>query len=101
MKRKEKEAYWLAMIEEYRASGLSLVEWCQTSGIALHNMKYWLRKQSPINRESTEETSWVSCVVEEPKENSISLRINQVDIEVTSGYDETLLLQVIRTLRLV
>ncbi|WP_392455222.1 IS66 family insertion sequence element accessory protein TnpA [Chryseomicrobium aureum] len=64
MKRKEKEAYWLAMIEEYRASGLSLVEWCETSGIALHNMKYWLRKQSPINRESTEETSWVSCVVD-------------------------------------
>ena len=101
MKRKEKEAYWLAKIEEYRASGLSLVEWCETGEVSVHNMKYWLRKQSPINRESTEETSWVSCVVEEPKENSISLRINQVDIEVTSGYDETLLLQVIRTLRLV
>ncbi|WP_439332862.1 IS66 family insertion sequence element accessory protein TnpA [Tetzosporium hominis] len=31
MKRKEKEAYWLAMIEEYRASGLSLVEWCNVN----------------------------------------------------------------------
>lgn len=101
MKRKEKETYWIVKIEEYRASGLSLVEWCETSDVALHYMKYWLRKQSPINRDSSQETSWVSCVVEEPKEKSISLRINQVDIEVTSDYDETLLLQVIRTLRLV
>ncbi|MET2870283.1 MULTISPECIES: IS66 family insertion sequence element accessory protein TnpB [Exiguobacterium] len=101
MKRKEKETYWIVKIEEYRASGLSLIEWCETSDVALHNMKYWLRKQSPINRDSSQETSWVSCVVEEPKEKSISLRIDQVDIEVTSGYDETLLLQVIRTLRLV
>ena len=101
LKRKEKETYWLAKIEEYRNSGQSLVEWCETGGVALHNMKYWLRKQSPINRDSGQETGWVSCVIEEPKENSISLRINQVDIEVTGGYDETLLLQVIRTLRLV
>ena len=101
MKRKEKETYWLEKIEEYRASGLSLVEWCETGEVSVHNMKYWLRKQSPINRESNEETSWVSCIIEEPKGNSISLRINQVDIEVTSGYNETLLLQVIRTLRLI
>lgn len=101
LKRKEKETYWIVKIEEYRANGLSLIEWCETSDVALHNMKYWLRKQSPINRDSSQETSWVSCVVEEPKEKSISLRIDQVDIEVTSGYDETLLLQVIRTLRLV
>lgn len=99
MKRKEKETYWLAKIEEYRASGLSLVDWCETGDVALHNMKYWLRKQSPISRDLNQETDWVSCVIEEPKENSISLRINQVEIEVTSGYDETLLLQVIRVLR--
>ncbi|WP_396212622.1 IS66 family insertion sequence element accessory protein TnpA [Exiguobacterium profundum] len=40
MKRKEKETYWIVKIEEYRASGLSLVEWCETSDVALHNMKY-------------------------------------------------------------
>ncbi|ARF13010.1 MULTISPECIES: IS66 family insertion sequence element accessory protein TnpA [Bacillales] len=99
MKRKEKEAYWSAKIDEYQSSGLALSEWCDTAEVAVHNMKYWLRKQSPVNPATHQETSWVSCVVEESIEDSISLKVNHVDIEVTSGYDETLLLQVIRTLR--
>ena len=100
MKRKEKEAYWSAKIDEYQNSGLALSEWCETADVAVHNMKYWLRKQSPVNHHiALKETSWVSCVVEESIENPISLKVNHVDIEVTSGYDETLLLQVIRTLR--
>lgn len=101
MKRKEKEVYWSSKIEEYRSSGLSLIEWCETADVAVHNLKYWLRKQSPVTQSSVQETRWVSCAVEEPKENSIFLKINHVDIEVTSGYDEELLLQVIRTLRLI
>lgn len=98
LKRKEKEAYWSAKIKEYQNSGVALSEWCQTTEIAVHSMKYWLRKQSPVNHTADQETNWVACVVEESLEHSISLKVNHVDIEVTSGYDETLLLQVIRTL---
>ena len=99
MKRKERETYWSAKIDEYQNSGIALSEWCETAEVSVHSMKYWLRKQSPVNKTADQEINWVSCVVEESIENSISLKVNHVDIEVTSGYDETLLLQVIRTLR--
>jgi len=63
LKRKEKEAYWSAKIDEYQNSGLALSEWCETTEVAVHSMKYWLRKQSPVNHTALQETSWVSCVV--------------------------------------
>ncbi|WP_255485219.1 hypothetical protein [Sporosarcina sp. BP05] len=30
MKRKEKELYWTDQISEYRQSGESLIQWCET-----------------------------------------------------------------------
>ncbi|WP_404825524.1 IS66 family insertion sequence element accessory protein TnpA, partial [Planococcus wigleyi] len=46
-------------------SGETLVQWCEKKDIKIHTMKYWLRKQSPVSKKS-QETAWVSCLVEEP-----------------------------------
>ena len=97
MKRKEKELYWTDQISEYRQSGESLVEWCEKNDVKLHTMKYWLRKQSPVVNEKTE-TAWVSCMVEEPSKEAITLKIKNVEIEVMSGFQDELLLKVLRTL---
>ena len=97
MKRKEKELYWTDQISEYRQSGESLVEWCEKNDVKLHTMKYWLRKQSPVANEKPE-TAWVSCMVEEPPKEAITLKIKNVEIEVMSGFQDELLLKVLRTL---
>ena len=97
MKRKEKELYWTDQISEYRKSGESLVQWCEKKDIKIHTMKYWLRKQSPVSKEKTE-TAWVSCVVEEPGRDTITLKIKHVEIEVMSGFQDELLLKILRTL---
>ena len=97
MKRKEKELYWTDQISEYRQSGESLVEWCEKNDVKLHTMKYWLRKQSPVVSEKSE-TAWVSCLVEENSKDTITLKIKNVEIEVMSGFQEELLLKVLRTL---
>lgn len=60
-------------------------------------MKYWLRKQSPVSQEKPE-TAWVSCMVEEPVRNTITLKVKNVEIEVMSGFQDELLLKVLRTL---
>jgi len=98
LKRKEKAQVWLEKINEYRESGKSLVQWCTDTGVAIHNMNYWLRKQAPITKVADKETSWVSCIVEGPESDAITLKMKNVEIEVTSGFQEELLLQIIRTL---
>ena len=98
MKRKEKEQFWLEKINEYRESGMSLVQWCKDTDVATHNMNYWLRKQAPITKAVEQDTNWVSCIVNEPASDSIILKMKNVEIEVTSGFQEELLLQIIRTL---
>jgi len=57
LKRKEKELVWLGKIKEYRESEKSLSQWCTDTGVAIHNMNYWLRKQAPITTVSEPETS--------------------------------------------
>lgn len=98
MKRKEKELYWTGKISEYRESGETLVQWCERKDIKIHTMKYWLRKQSHVSKKS-QETAWVSCLVEEPSsETTLTLKIKNVEIEVMSGFQDELLLKVLRTL---
>ncbi len=97
MKRKEKELYWMDQISDYRQSGKSLIQWCEKKEVKIHTMKYWLRKQSPVSIES-QETDWIPCVVEEPSSTSITLKVKNVEIEVLSGFQDELLLRVLRTL---
>ena len=96
MIRKEKALYWSGQISEYRKSGETLVKWCEKNDVKIHTMKYWLRKQSPVSKK--QEPAWVSCVVEEPSSDTITLKIKNVEIEVMSGYQDELLLSVLRTL---
>ena len=98
MKRKEKEAFWLNRINEYRESGKSLKQWCTDSDVTIHGMNYWLRKQSPVTKMVDPETTWVSCIVEDQAQDAITLKIKNVHIEVTSGFKDELLLQILRAL---
>ena len=96
LKRKENARYWTDQISKYRESGESLIRWCADHDIKIHTMKYWLRKQAPVS--PYPETAWVSCVVEEPAPDSITLKLKGVEIEVMSGFPDALLLRVLRTL---
>jgi len=98
MNRKEKEQVWLEKINEYRESGKSLSQWCTDTGVAIHNTNYWLRKQAPITTVSEPETSWISCIVEGAASEVITLKMKNVENEVTSGFQDELLLQIIRVL---
>lgn len=55
-----------------------MVQWCEKKDIKIHTMKYWIRKQMPVSKEKPE-TAWVSCVVEEPVRDTITLKIKNVE----------------------
>lgn len=43
----EKQAEWLAKIQEQQKSGLSVEAWCHQAGIRAHNFEYWKKKLLP------------------------------------------------------
>lgn len=40
----ERNVYHQEMLEQYYASGQSAKEWCETSGVKLQSLYYWIRK---------------------------------------------------------
>ena len=61
-------------------------------------MNYWLRKQAPVKKVVGPKTSWVPCKVEEHTQDLINLKIKNIQIEVTSGFEDELLLRILRVL---
>ena len=44
------------------------------------------------------ETTWISCIMEEQAQDAITLKVKNVQIEVTSGFKDYLLLKILRAL---
>lgn len=121
MSRKTTRQLRLKQIKEYRASGLSLKEWCDKNGEKFTTMRYW----SQMERESrSQETQNSSTVIE--KENSswvqlapitsdqakapdmksstmrtpcFKLNVNDMILEIPRGYDAHELKSVIEVMR--
>lgn len=103
MSRTELRRQWELRIADFRGSGQTQSEWCAANQINHHQLKYWLYKtenKKPVA--TTQSTKWVSVTVDgqvsEPK-NTIQITIGDASIEVKSGFNPTLLTEVVRTLR--
>ncbi|MDP3488335.1 MAG: transposase [Bacillota bacterium] len=93
MPKEERRKIWASRVAEYRSSGQSVSQWCQKHGVKEQQMWYWLKKE----REAATPTKWVP--VELGAEiGSVTLRVAHVSIEVCRGFDQELLLSVIRAL---
>ncbi|MCE7793321.1 hypothetical protein K8O68_12910 [Salipaludibacillus sp. CUR1] len=95
---------WADRITQYKASGLSVVKWVETQeGITVHQVRYWIKK---FNQEKKNETSstWLPVNVTKPPaaqtKSVIKIEISEdFKVEVSSGFDETALRDVIRVLK--
>lgn len=88
---------WRAHVSEYESSGLSIQEWCKSAGIRVDNLRYWLRKFG----EADCDQMWASVeLADDGKSRSvaggITVRIGAASIEVQSGFDPSLLSDVLR-----
>lgn len=93
MTKEELRKVWASRVTEYKSSDQSVSQWCQKHGVKEQQMWYWLKKE----RERATPTEWVPVALGE-EVGSVTLRVAHVNIEVRRGFDQELLLSVIRVL---
>jgi len=93
MTQEERRKMWASRLAEYRSSDQSVSQWCQQHGVKEQQMWYWLKKE----RGAKAPTEWLPVDLGE-EVGSVTLRIAHVNIEVGRGFDQELLLSVIRAL---
>lgn len=103
MTRAEKAAareQWRARVAEYRASGLSAVEWCKANDQKPHLLWHWIREFEAKETPAQECSKWLPIQVTDHStpESSLSVRVGQANITVSPGFDQALLLDVVRAL---
>lgn len=100
MLRTDLKQEWAQRLKEFQSSGETATAWCAARNIHLHRFWYWSRKLRIHNQKpSSEEIQWLSVSVDEPSsEDTLTLQVGNVRIEVRPGFNSTLLQQVIQTL---
>ena len=102
MTRKELRTKWQARIKEFRKSGQSVPAWCKENNVKVHQLRYWLRKETQKQVESTTDKtcSWLPLDLNQSDtESTLTIHVGQASIEVRPGFDPQLLLDVVNTLQ--
>jgi hypothetical protein len=92
---------WAARIAEYKASGLSVSAWCKAHGLKPHRLWYWLRALKTEEASSQPCSEWLPVRIGAHRDNSVSslvIRVGHAAIEVSSGFDQALFLDVVKAL---
>lgn len=98
MDKEEKKKYWSKKVGEYARSGKTKEEWCLKKNISLKQFNYWQKQFS----EKTIEPQWLPIEVNEceiPNSNALNIKVGEFSIEVNTGYNKELLLEILTTLK--
>lgn len=102
MTRAEKRKKWESQVAAFKASDLSAVAWCAAHDVKVNQLYYWIRKFKSEEEPAVKQTEWVSVEVGELNANrqpkTVNIRVGKATVEVSSGFDASLLSDVIRTL---
>ena len=95
-KRKSKEQ-WMALINEFKASGLNLTTWCREKGICKSSIYPYITKfNTPVK---PSEQKWGSIIIPRNVEaSSISLKIGSISIDIKNGVDKVTLSDVLNVI---
>ena len=86
---------WKAIVEEWRASGLSSRKWCQEHKIPNSTFYHWKKLFSPISKPSR--SSFFELT--EERRSRIEMELGGVKIYAESNFDENLLLHCLKVLK--
>jgi len=99
--RAEKRTLWEKRVTAFKASGQSVRRWCSEQGLPEHQLRYWLQRILPeVEHAKQVKTSrWVAMDTSQQSISSgISLRVGTVVLEVQRGFDQQVLVDVLRSL---
>lgn len=93
---------WEKIIEEFSKSGKSQAQWCRDNNLTFKVFNYWYRKlkgsSKTASKKSENPINWMPVKLETPPSSKLNIKIGKAVIEIDNGYDENLLLSVIKTL---
>ena len=101
MTKLEQQKEWENRIDQYRASGQSVKQWCAANNVKPGRLWCWLRKFKANNDASLMQSNqWLPVEVRDcsPMDNALLIRVGEACIQVKTGFDPALLTQVVRTL---
>ena len=99
MENAELQEKWQEIIAAYRSSGLTAREWCETTGCTIGGLKYWIGKFNKAEKRVRARTEWaeVAIAASNPSKSSVlSIHVGAARIDVASGFDASLLSEVLR-----
>ena len=93
----------IKILEDYRNSGLGIVEFTKINNMKVHQLSYIIRKEKKLkevipNNEIVrlDTTSILSNDEEDESSSSLSLTIGDININIQDNFDERLLTKVIK-----
>lgn len=94
---------WIAIIDEWRESGLSMKEWCRlhediSYGQFYHQKRRLFPDDFRPNTFMNEETGWSTLSVELPM-TTLDVVVNECRVVVHPGFDKELLSEVVEVLK--
>lgn len=105
MTQEELQQVWTARIKDYRSSGERVATWCERHGVTNRQLGYWMRKLKRLEQEKTiGQSPWLSVHVDEDTaipSSSLLVTVGSATIEVRAGFEPSLLVDVIKTLKTV
>ena len=102
MTQAENRKKWDSRVTAFKASGQNATEWCISHDVNTHQLHYWIRKFKTEDKPSVKQTQWLSMEVGELHTSRpskvLNIKVGKATIEVSPGFDSSLLSDVIRTL---
>ena len=90
-------AHWQRKLDDQQASGLSITAWCLQQDICPQTFYYWRKRLTRSTPEAVQ-PQWVALAPAREADPLLTLRVGQVAIEVTAGFDPRLLADVLTVL---
>ena len=97
----EKRNHWQQHVDALKSSGLTRREYCEKNQVSPSTLDYWCRKlnSDPGKMKKKNVTAWIPLQIGDGGHAStIDLQIGRITIAVRSGFDPTLLKELLRTL---
>lgn len=95
--RQELRELWAERVQDFLASGLSQRAWCREQGLRPNQLGYWLRKLEAETKPA-QSGRWVRLYSVGHSGSGVVLRIGTVVLEIQRGFDQEVLVDVIRSL---
>jgi len=95
--REKLQSLWASRIVEFRASGQSAAAWCASNNVYIHQLQYWLKKDKKVS--GMKPLDWMPLNLSKQGVcDNLLVHVGGATVEVRPGFDQNLLVDVMKVL---